>query len=123
MDTKKIHPIAQKSQLDFSPSPFQVGAHILSGNCFEPRALNELIPDWQERDHPQMTPVTEDKVLFMTHTKAIPLPKPPHMQNHGNYILSLSQLVRWLGQQAEELGVEVCPHRNLFLNPFRNLIF
>eukprot|EP00301_Raphidiophrys_heterophryoidea_P000002 c10000_g1_i1.p1 GENE.c10000_g1_i1~~c10000_g1_i1.p1 ORF type:complete len:604 (-),score=157.25 c10000_g1_i1:124-1890(-) len=87
----------------------EVGAHILSGNCFQPTALNELIPDWKEKEAPIHTPITHDDVYFLTEKHAIPLPKPPHMNNHGNYIISLSQLVRWLGTQAEELGVEIYP--------------
>src|SRR6478735_11933975 len=67
----------------------EVGAHILSGACLEPRALNELIPDWQALGAPIDTPVTEDQFLFLTATKSYRLPTPPQMHNHGNYIVSL----------------------------------
>ncbi len=87
----------------------EVGAHILSGAVLEPRALNELIPDWKEKGAPLDTPAGEDRFLFLTATKSFKLPTPPQMQNHGNYIVSLGNVVRWLGQQAEELGVEIYP--------------
>jgi electron-transferring-flavoprotein dehydrogenase len=87
----------------------EVGAHILSGACLEPTALNELIPDWKERGAPLNTPATEDRFLFLTETKSITLPNPPQMHNHGNYIISLGNFARWLGTQAEELGVEIYP--------------
>ncbi|MBV9522318.1 MAG: electron transfer flavoprotein-ubiquinone oxidoreductase [Alphaproteobacteria bacterium] len=87
----------------------EVGAHILSGAVFEPRALDELFPDWKERGAPLLTPVNEDRFLFLTASKAIRLPTPPQMRNHGNFIISLGNLCRWLGQQAEALGVEIYP--------------
>ena len=87
----------------------EVGAHILSGACLEPRALNELFPDWKERGAPIDTPVTEDQFLYLTATKSYRLPTPPQMHNEGNYIVSLGNVVRWLGQQAEALGVEIYP--------------
>lgn len=87
----------------------EVGGHILSGACFEPRALNELFPDWKERGAPLNTPATEDYFLFLTETGAHKLPTPPQMQNHGNYVISLGNLCRWLGEQAEALGVEIYP--------------
>ncbi|KAI8064487.1 hypothetical protein BC940DRAFT_327117 [Gongronella butleri] len=87
----------------------EVGAHILSGAVLEPRALNELIPDWKEKGAPLNTPVTHDSMKLLTKNMAIPLPHPPQMNNKGNYIVSLSQFVRWLGEQAEELGVEIYP--------------
>src|SRR5512135_2370519 len=87
----------------------EVGAHILSGAVFEPRALNELIPNWRERDAPLLTPATHDKFLFLTKKRALRLPTPPQMRNHGNYIISLGNLCRWLAKQAEELGVEIYP--------------
>lgn len=85
----------------------EVGAHLLSGAVFETRALDELIPDWKERGAPIKTKATKDKFLFLTRTHAIPLPTPPQMHNHGNYIISLGELGRWLASQAEELGVEI----------------
>ncbi|KAB2966112.1 MAG: electron transfer flavoprotein-ubiquinone oxidoreductase [Zoogloea sp.] len=87
----------------------EVGAHILSGAVIEPRALEELFPDWKERGAPLNTPVKEDRFLFLTTDKAYKLPTPPQMHNEGNYIVSLGNVVRWLGQQAEELGVEIYP--------------
>ena len=87
----------------------EIGAHILSGAVFEPRALNELIPDWRERGAPLVTPATEDCFLLLTRTRAVPLPTPPQMKNHGNFIISLGNLCRWLAKQAEGLGVEIYP--------------
>jgi electron-transferring-flavoprotein dehydrogenase len=87
----------------------EIGAHILSGAVFEPRALNELIPDWQERGAPLNTPVTEDRFLLLRETGSIRLPTPPQMHNTGNYIVSLGNLCRWLAGQAEALGVEIYP--------------
>jgi electron-transferring-flavoprotein dehydrogenase len=87
----------------------EVGAHILSGAVVEPRALNELIPDWKERGAPLHTPATEDRFLFLTREISYRLLTPPQMNNHGNYIISLGNLCRWLAAQAEELGVEIYP--------------
>ena len=67
----------------------EIGAHIMSGAVFEPRALNELIPDWKERGAPLNTPVSEDRFLFLRETGATRLPTPPQMHNTGNYIISL----------------------------------
>lgn len=87
----------------------EVGAHILSGAVIETRSLAELFPDWKERGAPLNTPVKEDRFLFLTTDKAYTLPTPPQMHNEGNYIVSLGNVVRWLGLQAEELGVEIYP--------------
>lgn len=87
----------------------EVGAHILSGAVFEPRALDELIPDWEERGAPLHTPVISDKFIFLSEHKAIKLPTPPQMNNHGNYIVSLGNLCRWLAEQAEAIGLEIFP--------------
>ncbi len=87
----------------------EVGAHLLSGAVFEPRALNELIPDWSEKGAPLHTKATKDKFLFLTKNKALPFPTPPHMHNKGNYIISLGSLARWLAEQAEGLGIEIFP--------------
>jgi electron-transferring-flavoprotein dehydrogenase len=87
----------------------EVGAHILSGAVLEPRALNELIPDWKEKGAPLDTPAAKDRFLFLTEVSSTRLPTPPQMNNHGNYIVSLGNFVRWLGQQAEALGVEIYP--------------
>ncbi|GJT90517.1 electron transfer flavoprotein-ubiquinone oxidoreductase, mitochondrial [Tanacetum coccineum] len=85
----------------------EIGAHILSGNVFEPRALNELIPNWKQEEAPISVRVSSDKFMLLTKKHAIPMPNP--FDNEGNYVISLSQFARWLGQKAEELGVEVYP--------------
>ena len=87
----------------------EIGAHILSGAVLEPRSLNELIPDWKEKGAPLNTPAKDDHFLLLTKNGSIKLPTPPQMNNHGNYIISLGNFVRWLGQQAEALGVEIYP--------------
>jgi len=87
----------------------EVGAHILSGAVLEPRSLTELIPDWKERGAPLNTPAVEDRFLYLTEKRAIRLPTPPQMHNHGNYIISLGNLCRWLAKEAEALGVEIYP--------------
>ena len=89
----------------------EIGAHILSGNVFQPTALNELIPNWKELGAPLNTPVTKDKLKFLLKSFAIPIPAfvMPPMNNHGNYVLSLGNLCRWLGEHAENLGVEIFP--------------
>ncbi|THG05918.1 hypothetical protein TEA_007009 [Camellia sinensis var. sinensis] len=85
----------------------EVGAHILSGNVFEPRALDELLPQWKQEGAPIDVPVSSDKFWLLTKDRAISLPCP--FDNKGNYVISLSQLARWLGEKAEELGVEIYP--------------
>jgi electron-transferring-flavoprotein dehydrogenase len=88
----------------------EVGAHILSGAVIDPIAINELIPDWKERGAPIHTKVTKDRFAILTSVASITIPNillPPLMNNHGNYIVSLGNLCRWLGTQAEELGVEI----------------
>ena len=87
----------------------EIGAHILSGAVIEPRALNELIPDWKDKGAPLNTPAQDDSFLFLTETKSFKLPTPPQMNNHGNYIVSLGNVCRWLGEQAEEMAVEIYP--------------
>ena len=87
----------------------EVGAHILSGAVLEPRALNELFPDWKERGAPLHTPVAQDKFMFLTRKSGFRMPTPPQMNNHGNYIVSLGNLCRWLAEQAEAMGVEIYP--------------
>lgn len=87
----------------------EVGAHLLSGAVFEPRALNELIPDWKAKGAPMGTPAGQDKFLFLTKTKAFRLPTPPQMHNKGNYIISLGVFAKWLAEQAQALGVEIYP--------------
>ena len=88
------------------------GAHILSGAVMDPIAINELFPDWQQRGAPLNTPVSEDRFLFLTENSAVATPNwllPGCFQNHGNYIVSLGNVVRWLAQQAEAMGVEIFP--------------
>ena len=90
----------------------EIGAHILSGAVIDPKALNELIPDWKAKGAPLDTEVREDRFCFFTRSAAITLPHillPPLMHNTGNYIVSLSNLCKWLGGQAEALGVEIYP--------------
>ncbi len=87
----------------------EIGAHILSGAVLEPRALNELIPDWKEKGAPLHMPAGCDRFLFLTKRGHIRLPTPPSMRNHGNYIVSLGNVCRWLAQQAESVGVEIFP--------------
>jgi electron-transferring-flavoprotein dehydrogenase len=87
----------------------EIGAHILSGAVLEPRALNELIPDWKAKGAPLETEARDDRFLWLTEANSTRLPTPPQMHNHGNYIVSLGNFVRWLGTQAEELGVEIYP--------------
>ena len=87
----------------------EVGAHILSGAIIEPRALDELLPDWRERGAPLTTEPVTDKFLYLTSHSSIQLPTPPTMMNHGNYISSLGNVCRWLAEQAEALGVEIYP--------------
>jgi electron-transferring-flavoprotein dehydrogenase len=88
------------------------GAHILSGAIVDPIALSELIPDWKEKGAPLNVPVTEDIFLFLGEKKGRRVPNfllPPNFGNHGNYIVSLANVVRWMAQQAEALGVEIFP--------------
>jgi electron-transferring-flavoprotein dehydrogenase len=90
----------------------EIGAHILSGAIIDPRALNELLPDWQALNAPLNTPVSEDRFMFLTPDGSFTTPQlllPACFKNHGNYVISLGELCRWLGQQAEGLGVEIYP--------------
>ena len=90
----------------------EVGAHILSGAVMDPRAMNELFPDWKEKGAPLNTPVSEDQFLFLSETSARKVPTwllPKCFHNHGNYVISLANVCRWLGQQAEALGVDIYP--------------
>ncbi|PMS27895.1 electron transfer flavoprotein-ubiquinone oxidoreductase, partial [Paraburkholderia rhynchosiae] len=82
----------------------EIGAHILSGAVMDPRALNELIPDWKEKGAPLDVEVTEDRFFFLTETGSKSVPNwalPDNFRNHGNYVISLANVTRWLGQQAE----------------------
>jgi electron-transferring-flavoprotein dehydrogenase len=90
----------------------EIGAHILSGAVMDPRALTELIPDWKDKGAPLTVPVTEDRFLFLSDTGARATPSwmlPPCFHNDGNYIVSLGKVTRWLGEQAEGLGVDIFP--------------
>ena len=90
----------------------EVGAHILSGNVFETRALDELIPKWKEEGAPVKLKVSKEKFLFLGKNKSISWPTwllPPVQKNHKNYIISLANLCRWLAEQAEKLGVQIFP--------------
>jgi len=90
----------------------EIGAHIVSGAVMDPIALNELFPNWKELDAPLHTPVKEDRFLFLTQSMGVKTPDwllPDSFKNHGNYIISLSDFTRWLGSQAEALGVEIFP--------------
>ncbi|MBX9925137.1 MAG: NAD(P)/FAD-dependent oxidoreductase, partial [Hyphomicrobiaceae bacterium] len=90
----------------------EVGAHILSGAVIDPIGINRLIPDWKARGAPIETEVTEDRFLVLGPAGDVRLPNwlmPPLMNNHGNYIVSLGAVTRWLGEQASELGVEIYP--------------
>ncbi|MFP6850417.1 MAG: electron transfer flavoprotein-ubiquinone oxidoreductase [Pseudomonas sp.] len=90
----------------------EIGAHTLSGAVMDPRALSELLPDWQDRGAPLDTLVSEDRFLFLSPDRARQVPGvllPECFTNHGNYIVSLGNVCRWLGQQAESLGVEIYP--------------
>ncbi|HEX3442531.1 MAG TPA: electron transfer flavoprotein-ubiquinone oxidoreductase [Pseudolabrys sp.] len=90
----------------------EVGAHILSGAVIDPAGLDRLLPEWRADDSPIKTPVTDDRFYWMTETGALRLPTmmmPPLMNNHGNYIVSLGSVCRWLATKAEALGVEIYP--------------
>ncbi|MBW8906340.1 MAG: electron transfer flavoprotein-ubiquinone oxidoreductase [Betaproteobacteria bacterium] len=90
----------------------EVGAHILSGAVMDPRALGELVPDWKEKGAPLNAPVTRDRFLFLRENGALETPAfllPGCFQNHGNYVVSLGNVCRWLAKEAEALGVEIFP--------------
>jgi electron-transferring-flavoprotein dehydrogenase len=91
----------------------EIGAHIVSGNVFQPTAIDELIPNWKDEDNEsrfsELTPAGKDSMKFLTKNSSIPLPVPPPLHNEGNYIISLSQFTKWLGERAEEIGVEIYP--------------
>ena len=109
----QLKKLAQEKNLDISvcvvEKGSEVGAHILSGAVIEPRALDELIPDWKNQGAPLNTPATADRFFYLSTHKSFRLPTPPPMKNHGNYIISLGAFCRWLGTKAEELGVEIYP--------------
>ncbi|MBB44207.1 MAG: electron transfer flavoprotein-ubiquinone oxidoreductase [Rhodospirillaceae bacterium] len=107
----RLRQLAEKTNQEISVCVLEkgseVGAHILSGAVLEPRALNELFPNWKELGAPLNTPVTEDQFLLLSEKNAISLPTPPQMNNHGNYIVSLGNVCRWLKEQAEALEVQI----------------
>ena len=109
----RLRQLCLENNLDFSVCVLEkgseVGAHILSGAVLEPTALNELIPDWKDKDAPLNTQVTKDRFVFLTKKSSFRMPTPPQMNNHGNYIISLGNLCRWLGEQAEAAGVDIFP--------------
>ena len=113
----RLKQLAAEKQMELSVCVLEkgseVGAHILSGAVIEPRALDELFPDWKDKGAPLNTAVTRDEVLFLrSPAKAMKMPNlfvPRPMHNQGNYIASLGNLCRWLAEQAEELEVEVFP--------------
>ena len=109
----KIRQLCEQSGQDLSvcilEKGSEVGAHILSGAVLQPTSLNELIADWKEKGAPLNTPVTNDRFVFLTEKSSFRLPTPPQMNNHGNYIISLGNLCRWLAEQAEALGVDIFP--------------
>lgn len=87
----------------------EIGAHILSGAVVDPRALDELIPNWADRGAPMDPPAAGDRLLMLTRKRSIRLPTPPQMHNDGNYVISLGNLCRWLGEQAEAADIEIYP--------------
>ncbi|MDE1900188.1 MAG: electron transfer flavoprotein-ubiquinone oxidoreductase [Alphaproteobacteria bacterium] len=109
----KIKQLAQAEKRDISVCVIdkgsEVGAHLLSGAVFEPRALDELFPDWRDMGAPLTVPAGEDRFYFLTSRRAFRMPTPPPMHNHGNYVISLGRLAKWLAAQAENLGVEIYP--------------
>ena len=112
----RLKQLCQESGVDFSvcivEKGSEVGAHILSGAVLEPRALDELIPDWRDKEAPVTVAVQEDRFCFLTKNGVVRVPgwiMPREFNNHSNYIISLGNLCRWLAGQAEELGVEIYP--------------
>ncbi|XP_065670152.1 electron transfer flavoprotein-ubiquinone oxidoreductase, mitochondrial isoform X2 [Hydra vulgaris] len=111
----KLKQLAQKNGTELRvclvEKASQIGGHTLSGACIETSALDELIPDWKEKKAPLHTMVKSDKMAYLTEKRYIPLPvfKGLPMYNHGNYLVRLGNFVRWLGEQAESLGVEIYP--------------
>ena len=110
----KLRQLAEQQDRDISVCVLEkgseVGAHILSGAVLETRALDELLPDWKEQGAPLNTPVTRDSFLYLSQQRSFRFPfTPPQMRNHGNFIISLGNLCRWLGEQAETMGVEIYP--------------
>ncbi|MEL7029196.1 MAG: NAD(P)/FAD-dependent oxidoreductase, partial [Pseudomonadota bacterium] len=112
----RLKQLAEAANADLSVAVLEkgseVGAHILSGAVIDPSAMNELFPDWQDRGAPLETPVAKDRFLLLGAGGSLALPHwvmPPMVKNHGNYIASLGNICRWMGEQAEAMGVEVYP--------------
>jgi len=109
----KLHQLALAKGQDISvcivEKGSEVGAHILSGAVLEPRALSELFPDWKTRGAPIETAVAQDEFHLLFAKRSLRLPTPPQMKNHGNYIVSLGNVCRWLAKEAEALGVQIFP--------------
>ena len=105
----RLRQLAPEASVCLVEKGSEIGAHILSGAVIEPRALDELIPDWREKGAPLATPAGEDRFLYLTARHALRLPTPPQMHNAGNFVASLGDLCRWLGREAEAAGVEVYP--------------
>ncbi|MBS7404627.1 MAG: NAD(P)/FAD-dependent oxidoreductase, partial [Oxalobacter sp.] len=112
----RLKQLAQRQGQDFSVCVLEkgseAGAHILSGAVMDPVALTELVPDWQAKGAPVSVAVSEDRFLFLREKSASKTPGwmlPEVLHNKGNYVVSLANLVRWLAQQAEELGVDIFP--------------
>ena len=108
----RLKQLAPDSSVCLIDKGAEIGAHILSGAIMDPRAIAELFPDWQALDAPLNTPVSEDRFVFLTESGSLAVPQfllPGCFKNHGNYVISLGEVCRWLGQQAEGLGVEIYP--------------
>jgi electron-transferring-flavoprotein dehydrogenase len=109
----KLKQLAQENNSEVSvcivEKGAEIGSHLLSGAVLEPRALDELFPNWQEMSVPVECPVVADKLMFLTEEKGYPFPTPPQMKNEGNYIISLGKFAKWLASQAESLGIEIYP--------------
>ena len=112
----KLKQLSKEQNIDISVCIVEkgpeVGAHILSGAVFETKALEELFPQWETMSHPKMSPVIKEDFIFMSKLKSIKIPNfllPKTMKNHKNYIISLSNMCRWLATEAENLGVEIYP--------------
>ena len=109
----RLKQLAQAGQRDVSVCVIdkgsEVGAHLMSGAVLEPRALEELFPDWKNLNAPLTIQATEDQFYFLSSRTAWRIPTPPPMNNHGNYVISLGRFAKWLATQAESLGVEIYP--------------
>ncbi len=112
----RLRQLAEESGNDISVAVLEkgseVGAHILSGAVLEPTALNELIPDWADKGAPLNAPVTDEKFLMLGEERSLSVPialLPREMDNHGNYVVSMGNVCRWLGEQAEAMGAEIYP--------------